>query len=308
MAKIDLLSAAKVKSLKKPGDYLDGRGLYLIVEGEFSKNYQFEYQFNGKRHYMGLGSALDVSLSEAREKRDEYRKLKANGIDPLAHKRAGRAAQALADAKAITFRAAADRLIASKRKGWKSVKHSEQWTSTFETFVFPLIGDLPVSAIDTALIMKILTPIWTTRPVTAGRVRGRIEKVLDACRALGEFRGENPARWKGHLDHLLPKISSVYTVKNQPALPYADLPSFMQDLRARDGIVAAALQFQILTAAPTGQCDLCEVGRNRPRRRGMDDRRRKHERQKAPPSPVVRGRVEGARSDGKNPQRPFHIP
>ena len=244
MAKIDLLSAAKVKNLKVPGDYLDGRGLYLQVRNASSKSWLLKYSILKRAREMGLGSAFDFSLAEAREERDRLRKLIKRGIDPLEQRKADKHANKLELAKSISFRAAADRLIASKRKGWKNARHAAQWTSTFETFVFPLIGDLPVSVIDTGLVVKLLTPIWSTRPVTAGRVRGRIESVLDACRAFGEYPHENPARWKGHLDHLLPKTSSVYTVKNHPALPYAELPTFMQDLRARDGIVAAALEWQ----------------------------------------------------------------
>jgi integrase len=252
MAKIDLLSAAKVKSLKTPGDYLDGRGLVLQIRNASSKSWLLKYSIDKRAREMGLGSAFDFTLAETREKRDALRKLIKQGIDPIEQRKADKLARKLELAKSITFRDAAARLIASKRKGWKNVRHAAQWTSTFETFVFPLIGDLPIQAIDTALIVKILTPIWSTRPVTAGRVRGRIESVLNACRALGEYRGENPATWKGHLDHLLPKTSSFYTVKNQPALAYAELPAFMQDLRARDGIAAAALEFQILTASRPG--------------------------------------------------------
>jgi integrase len=252
MAKIDLLSAAKVRSVKKPGYYLDGRGLYLQVRGETSKSWLLKYSIDKRPRAMGLGSALDFSLADARERRDELRKLIKRGVDPLDQKAADKQAKKVEAAKAITFRAAAERLIASKRHGWKNAKHASQWAATLETYAFPVIGDLPVQAVDTGLVMKILDPIWSTKTETASRVRGRIESVINSAKAYGEYVGENPARWKGNLDHTLAKTSDVAKVQNQAALAYAELPAFMIDLRARDGIAAAALEFQILTASRPG--------------------------------------------------------
>jgi integrase len=249
MTSVDLLSAAKVKSLKAPGDYLDGRGLYLQVRSETSKSWLLKYSMDKRAREMGLGSALDFSLKEAREERDALRKLIKRGIDPLELRKAERHAKKLETAKAITFHAAAARFIEANRSGWKNVKHAAQWEATLKTYAYPVIGDLPVQSVDTALVMKILDPIWSTKSETASRVRGRIESVISAAKSRGEFAGENPARWKGHLDAVLPKQSKVSKVKNHPALPYADLPAFMQALRAREGIAAAALEFQILTAS-----------------------------------------------------------
>lgn len=253
MAKIDLLSSAKVKSLKVPGDYLDGRGLYLQVRSESSRSWLLKYSIEKRAREMGLGSAFDITLSKARELRDGYRSLLAQGMDPIDAKKAEGAARALERAKVITFEDAAKRYIAANRAGWKNIKHAAQWEATLKAYAYPKIGALPVQAIDTALVMAILDPIWSTKPETASRVRGRIESVLSAAKARGEFKGENPATWKGHLDNLLPKPSKVSKVKNHAALPYADLPAFMMDLRQREGIAAAAMEFLILTAARTGE-------------------------------------------------------
>ena len=252
MAKIDLLSAAKVKALKVPGDYLDGRGLYLQVRSESSKSWLLKFSLHKRAREMGLGSAFDFSLADAREMRDALRKQIKQGLDPIEQRRSDAAAQARERAKAITFREACARYIAANRSGWKNIKHAAQWEATLETYAYPLIGALPVQLIDTALVMKVLDPIWSTKSETASRVRGRVEAVIDTAKARGEYVGENPARWKGHLETLLPKRSKVRKVKNHPALPYAELPAFMQDLRAREGIAASALEFQILTVARPG--------------------------------------------------------
>jgi integrase len=243
------LTDRKIKITKTAARLADGLGLYLIVEGEFSKNWVFEYQFNGKRRYMGLGSALDVSLADAREKRNEYRKLKANGVDPLEQKRATRAADALVAAKAVTFKEAATRYMDANRAGWER-RHAQQWKATLEKYVFPMLGDLPLHAIDVDLVVKVLGPVWSTAPETASRVRGRIEIVLDWAKAMKMREGENPARWRGHLDKILPAPTKIWQVKNFPAMPYGDLPAFLNDLRSqREAVIAAALEFLILTAS-----------------------------------------------------------
>jgi integrase len=252
MANIDLLSAAKVKAIKAPGDYLDGRGLYLQVRSETSKSWLLKYSMDKRAREMGLGSAFDFSLAEAREQRDTLRKLIKRGIDPLEQRAVEKQAKKLEAAKAITFRDAAARFIKDNRSGWKNAKHAAQWEATLKTYAYPVIGDLPVQSVDTALVMKILDPIWSAKTETASRVRGRIETVINAAKAREEFSGENPARWRGHLEAILPKQSKVSKVKNHPALPYAELPTFMQDLRKREGIAAAALEFQILTASRPG--------------------------------------------------------
>jgi integrase len=242
------LTARKVDTIKTPARLADGLGLYLVVEGEFSKNWVFEYQFNGKRRYMGLGSALDVSLADAREKRNEYRKLKANGVDPLEQKRATRAAQALTAAKAVTFKEAATRYMDANRAGWDK-RHALQWQSTLEQHAFPKFGDLPVGAVDEALVLAVLQPILTTANVTATRLRGRIESVLDWAKAMKLREGENPARWRGHLEKLLMAPKRAHRIKNLASMPFGDVPEFMQKLRSQSDVVAAAaMQFLILTA------------------------------------------------------------
>jgi integrase len=253
VAKIDLLSATKVKSLKKPGDYLDGRGLYLQVRNQSSKSWILKYSMQKRAREMGLGSAFDFDLADARDMRDRYRKLVKLGVDPIEHRKTETAERAAEKAKAVTFKDAATRYIAANRSGWKNIKHASQWEATLNAYAYPTIGALPVQAIDTALLMKVLEPIWSTKPETASRVRGRIESVIAAAKARGEFKGENPATWKGHLDKLLPKTSKVRSVENHAALPYADLPAFVIELHKREGIAASALEFLILTAARTGE-------------------------------------------------------
>lgn len=252
MAMVDMLTAAKVRSLKAPGDYLDGRGLYLQVRSESSKSWLLKFTLRKRAREMGLGSAFDFTLAEAREQRDTLRKLIKQGIDPIAARRAREAEIVREQAKSISFRDACARYIAANRSGWKNIKHAAQWEATLQTYAYPLIGALPVQSVDTTLVMKVLDPIWSTKPETAGRVRGRIEAVINTAKARGEYIGENPARWKGHLETLLPKRSKVREVQHHPRLPYADLPAFMLELRARDGIAAAALEFQILTASRPG--------------------------------------------------------
>jgi integrase len=253
MAKIDLLSATKVKSLKKPGDYLDGRGLYLQVRNQSSKSWILKYSMQKRAREMGLGSAFDFDLADARDMRDRYRKLVKLGVDPIEHRKTETAERTAEKAKAVTFKDAATRYIAANRSGWKNIKHASQWEATLKAYAYPTIGALPVQAIDTALLMKVLEPIWSTKPETASRVRGRIESVIAAAKARGEFKGENPATWKGHLDKLLPKTSKVRSVENHAGLPYADLPAFVIELHKRKGIAASALEFLILTAARTGE-------------------------------------------------------
>lgn len=252
MAKIDLLTDRKIRALKEPGDYLDGRGLYLQVRNETSKSWLLKFSLRKRAREMGLGSAFDFSLADAREKRDALRKLVKQGIDPIEQRKAEEAEQARERAKAITFKDACARYIAANRAGWKNVKHAGQWEATLKTYAYPVIGALPVQSIDTTLVMKVLDPIWSTKSETASRVRGRIETVIDTAKARGEYQGENPARWKGHLETLLPKRSKVRKVRNHPALAYGELPAFLKDLRGREGIAAAALEFQVLTVVRPG--------------------------------------------------------
>jgi hypothetical protein len=213
-AKINLLTAARVKNEKRPGDYRDGRGLYLQVRSESSKSWLLKYSIEKCAREMGLGPAADIPLATARELRDRHRTLLKQGIDPLEHKQAQKAGKALERAKALTFKDACARYIAANRSGWRNIKHAAQWEATLKAYAYPVIGALPVQAIDTALVMAVLDLIWSTKPETASRVRGRIESIIGAAKARGEFKGENPATWKGHLDKLLPKTAKVRKVEN----------------------------------------------------------------------------------------------
>jgi integrase len=247
------LSTLKVSREKKIGYYADGGGLYLQVAGGAAKSWIFRFTLRGKAREMGLGSVADMPLAEARERAGACRRQLRDGIDPIEQRKVERARAVLADAKALPFKACAEAYIASHRSGWKSAKHAEQWTNTLTTYTYPILGTLPVQAVDVGLVMKVLESIWTVKPETASRLRRRIESVLDWATARGYRQGDNPARWRGHLENLLPKRSKVQKVKHHPALPYAEVGAFMASLRNKEGIVARALEFTILTVARTSE-------------------------------------------------------
>jgi integrase len=246
-------TAKQVASLRQPGRYAVGDGAYLQITGENGRSWVFRYERDGRGRHVGLGPANLVTLAEARERARAYRRLLLEGVDPLQNKAAARQKAALDAAKAVTFRQCAERYIAAHEAAWRNPVHRRQWRSTLATYVYPLFGNLPVSGVDTALVTEALEPIWTSKPETAGRVRGRIEAVLDWGKARGYRGGENPARWRGHLDKLLPNRRKVRKVKHHAALPYSEIATFMADLRARQGMGARALEFAILTAARTGE-------------------------------------------------------
>lgn len=242
-----------VKSLSRPGRYGDGAGLWLQVGPTGGKSWLLRYAMNGKTQQMGLGSVDDVSLAEARESAATYRKMVRNGINPIETRKAAKFAAKTEKAKAMTFKQCAERYIEAHKAGWKNAKHVSQWENTLAAYAHPVFGGLPVAAIDTPLVLKALEPIWTEKPETASRVRGRIESILDYATARGYRAGENPARWRGHIANLLPKRSKIQAVKHHAALPYMELGAFMADLRARDGLAARGLEFAILTAGRTGE-------------------------------------------------------
>jgi integrase len=246
------LTAAMIETLP-PGMHYDGDGLYLQVRGERWRSWIFRYTLNGRTRYAGLGSARKITLSDARRKAREHARSVGNSVDPLEAKCGEKQALALDEARRVTFREAADRYVGAHRDTWRSDKHRRQWDATLGTYVFPVFGKLPVHTIDTGLVLKVLEPIWSAKPETANRVRGRIETVLDWAKARGYREGENPARWRGHLANLLPKKTRVRGVKHHPALPYNEIGSFMTDLRRRGGTAASALEFTILTAGRTGE-------------------------------------------------------
>jgi integrase len=233
--------------------YADGGGLYLRVTQDGTKNWVFRFMLNGRPRWMGVGPLHTIGLAEARNRAAGFRLQRHDGVDPIEKRRAERLEARLEAAKAMTFKQCAARYIASHRAGWRNPKHAAQWEATLATYAEPVIGELSVQAIDTALILKALEQIWTTKPETAGRVRGRIESILDWAKARGYRAGENPARWRGHLDKLLPARSKVRRVEHHAALRYAKLPGFLADLREQEGIAARALEFAILTAARTGE-------------------------------------------------------
>jgi integrase len=242
-----------VEREKRPGMYGDGGGLYLRVTDEGAKNWVFRFMLNGRARWMGLGPLHTVNLAQARKRAGEHRLQRHDGIDPIEARRAERLQARLDAAKVVTFKECAESYIKSHRAAWRNDKHAAQWEATLATYAEPVIGKLSVQAIDTALVLKVLEPIWTTKPETAGRVRGRIEAVLDWAKVRGYRVGENPARWKGHLDHLLPARGKVRKVEHHAALPYAKLPGFVEALRKQEGIAARALELTILTAARTGE-------------------------------------------------------
>jgi integrase len=231
----------------------DGRGLYLKVQPGGGRSWLLRYQLAGRVHDLGLGSYPEIGLADARQRALEARRAKANGTDPLAMRRAEREARRIEEARSITFRDCAERYIAAHEAGWRNPKHARQWPSTLSTYAYPELGSLPVAAIDTALVVRVLQPIWTTKPETAGRVRGRIEAILDYAKAIGFRSGENPAAWKGNLAHALPARQKVRKVEHHASLPYAELPAFLADLRARDGLSVRCLEWTILTVCRTGE-------------------------------------------------------
>jgi integrase len=267
------LTAVAIKNLVKPGRYSDAGGLHLYVRApskqgsEPRRSWVLRYRFGGKRRDMGLGDYPEISLKEARDAADSARAQIKAGRDPITAKRAAAAAGVAAGER--TFKAAANELLASKAGKFRNAKHRAQWSATLEAYAYPVLGDLPVAAITTDHVLAALTtsarparkahggggggPLWERAPVTAARLRGRIEAVLNAAIVRQWRDGPNPARWKGHLEMLLPSRKAVRRVKHHPALPFGQIGDFMAALAQRDGAAARALEFTILTAARSGE-------------------------------------------------------
>jgi integrase len=245
------LIAIGVKNQNVPGRYGDGDGLWLQVQGPTQKSWLLRYSFGGKAREMGLGPVAHVGLAEAREQARAQRALLRQGIDPLAAKR-GTSTAAANEPPGLTFRKAAEDLIASKRPGLRNDKHASQWSSTLATYVYPSIGDKPASAVTTDDVLAILRPIWVSKHETAARLRGRIQAVLSAAKVREGWQGHsNPALWKDNLEHLLPAPRKVHVVEHHVALPWQDAPAFIARLRQAKGVGARALEFTILTAVRT---------------------------------------------------------
>jgi integrase len=230
--------------------YPDGGNLYLLVSKTGVKSWIFRYRVASGERAHGLGPLHTVSLKQARDKALVCRQQRLDGIDPIEAKRAARTAAIVAAAKTASFRECAERYITAHRDDWSNPKHAKQWSTTLETYVYPIIGDMPVRAVELDSIIKVLEPIWKIKTTTASRVRGRIESVLHWATVRGFRSGENPARWKGHLEELF--SSAKPAAAHLAALDYREISAFMTELRQQEGIAARALEFAILTAARAG--------------------------------------------------------
>ena len=247
------LTALQVTKLIKPGLYGDGGGLTLQITKAGVKSWLFRFMREGKAYGMGLGPTHTFSLAEARQKALAARKLLADGLNPLTAKKEMLSAKALERARMMSFDQCSKAYIEAHKSSWKNAKHIDQWTNTLATYASPVFGQLPVAEIDTALVVKCLTPIWQTKTETASRLRGRIESVLGWATTSGYRTGENPARWKGHLENLLANISKSSRTKNHPSLPWQRIGDFMAALKTREGNAARAIEFTILTACRSGE-------------------------------------------------------
>jgi integrase len=244
------LTARGVVGLTTPGLFADGGGLYLQISPAGTKSWVFRFSLAGRRRDMGLGPVADVTLAQARELAATARKLVREGQDPIEARRQRATDEA---GRAITLREAASTMIRMRQDGWRNAKHAAQWTASLERYVFPLIGDRPVAAVSTDDLVRVLEPIWSQVPETASRIRGRIEATLDYARVRNWRTGENPARWRGHLDQVFPAKGAVAKVEHHASLPYSDLPAFWVRLQIQDGLGARALELAILTAGRTGE-------------------------------------------------------
>jgi integrase len=265
MGKVGRLSIRQVQTAKPKGDrraamLSDGGNLYLQAtvnsKGEISRSWIFRYEYLGQRHDIGLGSTETRGLSDARAKAKAMRLQILDGIDPLAAKEQSRAdqMQRLAErARAMTFRQCFEQCLASHQEGWRNAEHRRQWRTSIEQDVLPVIGDLAVDDIGTPHVIKVLEPIWKKKPETASRIRGRIERVLAWATVRGFRSGDNPARWRGHLQEMFPSRGKIAKTNHHEAMSYVELPGFMAKLRERDHFAGRALEFTILTAARTGE-------------------------------------------------------
>ena len=261
------LTPLQVKNAK-PGRHVDGNGLHLLVKASGARSWVLRFTLHGKTRDVGLSrcpEALvllaqsgreELSLAQARDLAAIYRLKVRAGIDPLSEREqqaaASRVAQAQDEAAQLTFYDAAQSYLASRESTWRNAKHRQQWHNTLSAYVFPSLGALPVADIGTAEVLAVLEPIWKSKAETANRVRGRMEAIIDAARARGHFSGENPARWRGHLDKILPARQRL-SRGHHAAMPFDEVPAFLEQLRAREAVAAMALEFTILTAARTGE-------------------------------------------------------
>jgi len=249
------LSPLVVGRLTKPGHHAVGgvAGLYLYVSEAGARSWVLRAMVGTKRRHLGLGGFPDVPLAQAKERARKARDDISAGIDPVAQKQAVASALRASQAAETTFKQAAEAFIEAHGETWKNVKHRAQWTNTLTTYAYPIIGELGVQHVNQEHILKILEPMWKGKTETAVRLRGRLESVLDWATVRKYRTGENPARWKGHLDKLLAAPGKIQKVEHHAALAIDAMPQFMADLRKREGSSARALEFAILTAARSGE-------------------------------------------------------
>jgi integrase len=250
---INKLTDRTIRAIKKQGLTSDGNGLYLQVSRSGTKSWLFRFMMDGRSREMGLGSLHTVSLSEARDEAQECKKTLREGIDPIEERKSRLQATKSLNIPMPTFQKCAEDYIRAHSASWKNAKHAKQWGSSLATYAYPVLGLLQVNAVDRSFIMRVLEPIWRNKTETAQRLRARIENILDWARVQGFREGENPALWRGHLDKLLPKPSSVKKVKHLAALPYVQISGFMSELRGREALSALALRLIILTATRSGE-------------------------------------------------------
>ena len=294
--RIHRLSAVAVRNAK-PGVHADGGGLYLQVTDTGARSWLFRYSVGGRERYCGLGSLNTVSLQDARAAAQSCRAMRLRGIDPIEARKAERAQAALSSVSGVSFKQMAEQYIAANESGWRSAKYGKAWRSTLARYVYPVLGALPVQSIATEHVKRVLDPIWSRKPETANHVRGRIEAVLDYAKAMGLRSEENPARWRGHMENLLPARSRIAKVVHHEALPYAEIGEFMAKLRKVEGVAARALELIVLTAARLSEVAgmrLGEIdwqGKRVDRPRGADERQHR-----TPGTAVAAGRcaAEGA--------------
>jgi integrase len=247
------LTALAVMRVTAAGMHSDGDGLYLQVGAGGAKSWIYRFTLSGRERYLGLGSTNAIPLKRARELAAEARQVRAEGIDPVEKRRSDRVAKRVESTRAITFDQCASAYIAAHEAGWRNAKHRYQWRATLRDYASPVFGHFPVQDIDTNLVMRVIEPLWRTKTETASRTRQRIEAILDWATVREYRQGANPARWRGHLQKLLPAKAKVSAVEHLAAMPYADIPAFMAAMRTRESVSARCLELTILTAARTGE-------------------------------------------------------
>lgn len=249
------LTALQVKNAKPKDKLSDGGGLRLDVDRKGNKSWVFRFTspVSGKERFMGLGPLKDVSLAQARDAAAEARSLIRQRKDPIEDRKEQRVAVKVEAARAITFRLYAEQFISGREASWKNPRHRQAWRNSLRDYVYPIIGDLPVAEVDTAAVLQVLRPIWSTKTETASRVRGRIEAILSAAKVEELRTGDNPAVWRSHISEVLPGKRKIVAVEHHDALPYRQMPDFWKSLAADTSDAARMLRFVILTAARYGE-------------------------------------------------------